>query len=152
MPRSRTNPQFNSDTLSKTLSPWQFGYEHITELGGHRGKMQNVEPSLNAYWRVRGFHNYADYALTAPFAAGLARLRVLGGQHRCAIMCAEAVWWRCHRRIIADYLLAAGECVAHILDPSHIDEAILTPTAVIRSDGTLIYPSERSSSEECHDR
>jgi uncharacterized protein (DUF488 family) len=146
MPRSRTNPQFNGETLSKTLSPWQIGYEHIAELGGHRGT-QNVEPSINAYWRVRGFHNYADYALTAPFAAGLARLRLLGSQHRCAIMCAEAVWWRCHRRIIADYLLVSGDCVAHILDASHIDEATLTPAAVIRSDGTLIYPSERASSE-----
>ena len=85
------------------------------ELGGLRGKARGTEPSPNAYWRVRGFRNYADYALTEPFAAGLARLRELGGQHRCAIMCAEAVWWRCHRRIITDYLLSEGERVMHIL-------------------------------------
>ena len=92
---------------------------------------------------MRGFRNYADYALTKPFAAGLARLRELGGQRRsCAIMCAEAVWWRCHRRIIADYLLAADEKVMHILGTSQIGEASLTPGAVARGDGTIIYPAE----------
>ena len=100
-----------------------------------------MEPSPNAYWRVRGFRNYADYALTKPFAAGLARLRVLGSQHRCAIMCAEAVWWRCHRRIITDYLLSEGDRVMHILGTAHVDEASLTPGAVVRSDGAIIYPS-----------
>jgi uncharacterized protein (DUF488 family) len=113
MPRSRTNPQFNADSLAETLAPWQLRYEHIAELGGLRGKARGSESSDNAYWRVRGFRNYADYALTEPFAAGLARLRKLGGLHRCAIMCAEAVWWRCHRRIIADYLLGEGERVSH---------------------------------------
>jgi uncharacterized protein (DUF488 family) len=146
MPRSRTNPQFNGERLPEALTPWQIGYEHIAELGGHRGKAHSAEPSLNAYWRVRGFRNYADYALTAPFAAGLARLRVRGSQHRCAIMCAEAVWWRCHRRIITDYLLAAGERVVHILDASHIEEATLTPSAAVRGDGTVVYPGEEPSS------
>jgi uncharacterized protein (DUF488 family) len=98
--------------------------------------------SPNGYWRVRSFRNYADYALTAPFAAGLSRLRELGTKHRCAIMCAEAVWWRCHRRIITDYLLSQGEIVMHILAASHADEASLTPGAVVRRDGTIIYPAE----------
>ncbi len=142
MPRSRTNPQFNGQSLPETLAPWQIGYEHISELGGLRGKARSVEPSPNGYWRVRGFRNYADYALSKPFAAGLARLRELGAQHRCAIMCAEAVWWRCHRRIIADYLLTADERVMHILGASHVDEANLTPGAVVRGDGTIIYPAE----------
>ena len=97
---------------------------------------------------MRGFRNYADYALTKPFAAGIARLRELGGGHRCAIMCAEAVWWRCHRRIIADYLLAAGERVMHILGTSHVDEASLTPGAVVRDDGTIIYPAESPQLEQ----
>jgi uncharacterized protein (DUF488 family) len=144
VPRSRTNPQFNRENLPAALAPWRIGYEHIAELGGHRGKAKGIDPSLNAYWRVRGFHNFADYALTAPFAAGLARLRVLGSRQSCAIMCAEAVWWRCHRRIIADYLLAAGERVLHILDPSHIEEARLTQGAVVRGDGTVVYPAEES--------
>jgi len=141
MPRSRTNPQFNGASLPETLAPWQIGYEHIAELGGLRGKAQSAEPSPNAYWRVRNFRNYADYALTAPFASGLARLRKRGGQYRCGIMCAEAVWWRCHRRIITDYLLAAGERVMHILGPSHVDEANMTSGAVVRDDGTVIYPA-----------
>ena len=145
MPRSRTNPQFNDDSLPETLAPWQIGYEHIAALGGLRGKARNVEPSPNAYWRVRGFRNYADYALTEPFAAGLAQLRELGGQYRCAIMCAEAVWWRCHRRIITDYLLVAGERVTHILGTAHIDEASLTPGAFVYDGGTIIYPAEKSA-------
>jgi uncharacterized protein (DUF488 family) len=149
MPRSRTNPQFNGDSFPVTLAPWQIGYEHIAELGGLRGKARDAEPSPNAYWRVRGFRNYADYALTKPFAAGLARLRKLGGQHRCAIMCAEAVWWRCHRRIITDYLLSEGERVMHIMGPSHVDEASLTPGADVSGDGKIVYPAEAPQLELC---
>jgi uncharacterized protein (DUF488 family) len=142
IPRSRTNPQFNQQSLPKALEQWQIGYEHVAELGGLKGKVRGVMPSPNAFWRVRSFQNYADYALTAPFAAGLALLREHGGQHRCAIMCAEAVWWRCHRRIISDYLLAAGEQVMHILGTSHVDVASLTPGAVVRDNGTVVYPAE----------
>jgi uncharacterized protein (DUF488 family) len=141
MPRSRTNPQFNGESLGETLAPWQIGYVHIDALGGLRGKAKTVEPSPNAYWRVRGFRNYADYALTSAFGVGLARLRELGGQHRPAIMCAEAVWWRCHRRIITDYLLGQGDCVMHILGPSHVDEASLTPGAALCG-STVLYPAE----------
>jgi uncharacterized protein (DUF488 family) len=140
MPRSRANPQFNGDGLSEALAPWQIGYEHTAALGGLRGKQRLSEPSPNAYWRVRSFRNYADYALTAPFATGLARLRNVGGERQCAIMCAETLWWRCHRRIIADYLLAAGETVFHILGPSQVEEAQLTPGAVVRKDRTIVYP------------
>jgi uncharacterized protein (DUF488 family) len=142
MPRSRTNPQFNLEILSEGLARWQIGYRHIAELGGLRGKQRLAESSPNAYWKVRSFRNYADYALTEPFASGLARLREQGSQRRCAIMCAEAVWWRCHRRIITDYLLAAGEQVMHILEASQVEEARLTPGAVLRDDGTVVYPAE----------
>jgi uncharacterized protein (DUF488 family) len=147
MPRSRTNPQFNQKSLPEALAPWQIGYEHIAELGGLRGTSPGTESSLNIYWRVRSFRNYADYALTAPFAAGLAQLRERGSQQRCAIMCAEAVWWRCHRRIIADYLLAAGEQVMHILGKSHVDVASFTPGAVVRNDGTVVYPAQDTQPE-----
>lgn len=147
MPRSRTNPQFNGESLPDALAPWQIGYEHIAELGGHRGKTRGAEPSPNAYWRVRGFRNYADYALTPLFSTGLARLRELGGHNRCAIMCAEAVWWRCHRRIIADYLLSQGERVKHILGTAHVDEASLTPGAIVGGDGRILYPAESPRSE-----
>ena len=142
MPRSRTNPQFNLETLPKGLAPWQIGYSHMAELGGLRGQQRFAESSLNEYWRVRSFRNYADCALTEPFASGLAQLREQGSQHRCTIMCAEAVWWRCHRRIITDYLLAAGEQVMHILGTSQVEEARLTPGAVLRDDGTVVYPAE----------
>jgi hypothetical protein len=70
-----------------------------------------------------------------------ARLRERGGEHQCVIMCADAVWWRCHRRIITDHLLAAGEQVMHILGKSHIDVASLTPGAVVRKDRTVVYPA-----------
>ena len=80
IPRSRTNPQFNQQVFPEDLSSWQIDYEHFAELGGLRGKTRNAEPSLNAYWRVRSFRNYADYALTAPFASGVTRLRELGRQ------------------------------------------------------------------------
>ena len=142
IPRSRTNPQFNLETFPDELAQRQIGYQHIAELGGLRKKAREPKPSLNAYWKVTSFRNYADYALTAPFAVGLARLRALGRQHRCAIMCAEAVWWRCHRRIIADHLLAAGAHVMHILGTAHVDEATLTPGAVVHSDGSVTYPAE----------
>jgi uncharacterized protein (DUF488 family) len=142
MPRSRTNPQFNKDSLPDSLAPRQLGYQHLPELGGLRGKAAGGGVSPNSYWRVRGFRNYADYALTPPFAAGLTRLRQLGQHQRCAIMCAEAVWWRCHRRIIADYLLAGGEEVVHILGPAKVDQAQLTEAAVVGADGLLRYPGE----------
>ncbi len=147
IPRSRTNPQFNGESLQETLALWQIGYEHIAELGGLRGKSRGLEPSPNTYWRVRSFRNYADYALTGPFAAGLARLRELGIQHRSVIMCAEAVWWRCHRRIITDYLVGEGERVMHILGAEHVSEASLTPGAVMRGDGTIVYPEEHQIRE-----
>ena len=142
IPRSRANPQFNGDGLGEALATWGIGYEHIAELGGRRGRRRGAAPSQNAFWQVAGFRNYADYALTAPFASGLAQLRERSLRHRCAIMCAEAVWWRCHRSIIADYLRAAGESVLHILGPAHVEEARMTPAAVVQEDGTLIYPAE----------
>ncbi len=141
IPRSRTNPQFNFEELPESLSRWQIGYQHIAELGGLRGKSRSAEPSPNGYWRVRSFRNYADYALTEPFAAGLAQLRKLGSRQLCAVMCAEAVWWRCHRRIIADYLIASGEQVRHILGKSHVEAASLTPGACVRSDRMIVYPT-----------
>lgn len=95
---------------------------------------------VNAFWENRSFHNYADYAMSEEFRSGLTRLRELGQATPCAIMCAEAVWWRCHRRIIADYLMVAGETVFHILGPHHVEEARITDSATPRIDGTLTYP------------
>ena len=118
----------------------------LQAYGGTRRPPRPAAPrrvlAQTAYWKVRSFRNYADYALTEPFASGLAQLREQGSQRRCTIMCAEAVWWRCHRRIITDYLLAAGEQVMHILGTSQVEEARLTPGAVLRDDGTVVYPAE----------
>lgn len=119
-PRSRTNPQFNFDALPVSLADWQIGYEHIRSRGGLRGHRRDQGPSPNTYWENLSFRNYADYSGTAEFRAGLDRLRELGRAQTCAIMCAEAVWWRCHRRIIADYLLSEGERVFHIMGASKV--------------------------------
>lgn len=140
VPRSRTNPQYNRDVLGDTLAGFQIDYEHIASLGGLRGR-QSKDESPNGFWENKSFRNYADYALTAEFRQGLARLRQLGAVQRTAYMCAEAVWWRCHRRIITDYLLAAGDEVFHILDLHHIDAAQMTPGAQSVGCGGLIYPS-----------
>ena len=139
VPRSRTNPQYNREALSVSLSEFQIAYEHVAELGGRRPRARDVALGVNALWQNQSFHNYADYAMSDGFRRGLARLRELGCAQRCAVMCAEAVWWRCHRRIIADYLLANGEQVFHILGPGKVTLASLTPGACPES-GTLTYP------------
>jgi uncharacterized protein (DUF488 family) len=139
VPRSRTNPQYNQDTLPQSLKPFQIGYEHVASLGGLRSRARNVPTGLNGFWENDSFHNYADYALSDEFRDGLAHLRELGHARRCAITCAETVWWRCHRRIITDYLLAAGEGVFHILGPGHVDEAHMTAAAQRQPGGRLIY-------------
>jgi uncharacterized protein (DUF488 family) len=142
IPRSRANPQYNGDVLAEALAQHHVGYERLAALGGLRGREHGVSTSVNASWQNQSFHNYADYALTEEFRAGLARLRVLSHERRSAIMCAEAVWWRCHRRIIADYLLAAGETVFHILGQDRIEPARLTGAARPAPDMSLTYPAE----------
>jgi uncharacterized protein (DUF488 family) len=141
VPRSRTNPQYNRDVLPQTLAPHEVAYEHIPALGGLRGKSKDVAASVNAFWENQSFHNFADHALTEPFHAGLAQLRTLGQERRCAIMCSEAVWWRCHRRIIADYLIAAGETVFHILSKDRVEPARMTDAAHPGPDKSLTYPA-----------
>jgi len=145
VPRSRTNPQYNFDALPETLAQFSIGYEHIAALGGLRARTRDVSADLNAFWENQSFHNYADYALTPPFRRGLAQLRALGEERRCAIMCAEAVWWRCHRRIIADYLLVDGETVFHILSADRIEPARMTQAARRRVDGSLVYAAPKQS-------
>jgi uncharacterized protein (DUF488 family) len=99
-----------------------------------------VPPEVNAFWQNASFHNYADYALSESFRQGLAHLREIGHANRCAIMCAEAVWWRCHRRIISDYLLSEGELVFHILGPGHIEPAHMNEGARVEGE-RVIYPA-----------
>lgn len=142
VPRSRTNPQYNCETLPQSLAAVSIDYEHIASLGGLRSRKREVPRETNAFWQNGSFHNYADHAMGAAFHEGLAHLRDLGQTRRCAIMCAETLWWRCHRRIIADYLLAAGETVFHILGPRQVKEAEMTPAAQVLADGRLAYPLE----------
>ena len=97
---------------------------------------------VNAFWQNDSFHNYADYAMNDPFRAGLSHLRELGRHQRCAMMCAETLWWRCHRRIITDYLLAAGETVFHVLGAGHIEPAAINAAARLQGGGYLTYPGE----------
>ena len=97
---------------------------------------------MNAFWENASFHNYADYALSEEFHSGLEKLRALGHATRSTIMCAESLWWRCHRRIIADYLIAAGEEVLHVLGQGHTEPARLTPAARVEPNGALAYPKD----------
>ena len=98
-------------------------------------------PSPNMLWRNDAFRNYADYAAMGTFREGLDELKALASDHCCAIMCAEALWWRCHRRIITDYLLAEDLAVAHIMGPGKIELATMTPGARPLPDGTILYPA-----------
>lgn len=141
VPRSRVNPQYNTEILPKALFESAIKYEHIPALGGLRARRRDVPADVNAFWQNRSFHNYADYAMSDDFRSGLIRLRELGHATPCAIMCAEAVWWRCHRRIIADYLIAAGERVFHILGQDHIEQAHITDAAKSGPTGTVTYPA-----------
>jgi uncharacterized protein (DUF488 family) len=144
VPRSRTNPHYNRETLPAALAAHGIGYRHMAELGGLRGRTKGG-PSPNTLWQNEAFRNYADYALTPSFEAALGALRDLAAERRCAVMCAEAVWWRCHRRIIADYLLARGDDVVHILGEGKSEPARLTPGAEPQPDGKIFYPDAQRS-------
>jgi len=139
IPRSRANPQFNIEALPAELAAFGVSYQHIPELGGRRHRRQGAPPSPNTFWRNQSFRNYADYAATDAFKMGIGRLEELAHHHRCAIMCAEALWWRCHRRIISDYLLERGMRVLHIMGRRKLEPAALTSNARRLTDGTLVY-------------
>lgn len=139
--RSRTNPQFNEARLARQLPTKAIHYEVMRDLGGRRPRSKTADPARNAGWRVQSFHNYADYAETPPFAQALAALLARTARETCAVMCAEAVWWRCHRRIVADYALARGAKVSHIFTATKIERATRTPFAKLdRRTKTLRYP------------
>jgi len=144
LPRSRTNPQYNEDGLGEALGAWQIGHRRIPALGGLRSRVREVPPELNGWWENRSFHNYADHALSEDFRAGLEELVALGRERPVAMMCSEAVWWRCHRRIVADHLIARGETVFHLMDGGRAEPARLSEGARA-VDGVVTYPARPES-------
>jgi len=140
LPGSRSNPQFDEDALRASLAATGIGMARISTLTGRRPVSHDVPFETNALWRNRSFHNYADHALSEPFREGLAELRRSGREQRAAVMCSEAVWWRCHRRMIADHLLAHGERVIHLMGVGRTQPAELTAGAVVDDHQTVRYP------------
>lgn len=134
-PGSRRYPQFGKEQLAASLADAQIRYEHFPELGGRRRARAD---SRNIAWRNEGFRGYADYMETESFNRGIQRLLDLARAGRTTIMCAEAVWWRCHRSLISDYLKARGVEVIHILDAGNSKPHPFTPAARI-VDGELSY-------------
>jgi uncharacterized protein (DUF488 family) len=137
VPRSRRNPQFNADALRASLRTAGIDYVPFGELGGLRKPRPD---SHNAAWRNASFRGYADYMQTAEFAAGVERLVELARERRTAIMCAEAVPWRCHRSLVADALLVRGIAVVEILSATSWHEHALTKFAHVAGT-TVTYPS-----------
>ena len=135
--RSRHNPQFTRLALARSLRAAKIGYHHLKALGGLRRARPD---SINLGWRNASFRGYADYMQTDDFAAGLARLEQLATQRPTAIMCAEAVPWRCHRSLIADALTVARWRVLHIQSRAAARPHKRTPFLRVRS-GRLVYPS-----------
>ncbi len=150
IPMSAANPQFNLDTLPDALAAFRILYEHVAALGGLRGKARSLPSDVNGYWTNESFHNYADYALSEDFHAGLEHLLDAGRKRRCAVMCSEAVWWRCHRRIVADHLIARGETVFHMMGQGRLTPARLTPGAVVQPGGAIVYPAAHQA-EKWHE-
>ncbi|QRK13321.1 DUF488 domain-containing protein [Archangium violaceum] len=136
VPRSRKNPQFNRDTLPRTLGAEDIRYVHLPRLGGLRRASKD---SPNTGWRNASFRGYADYMRTDEFARGLEELRELTPDGPLALMCAEAVRWRCHRSLVADALYARGVEVRHITSRTRSEPHALTPFAVLHG-RQVLYP------------
>ena len=147
IPRSCAVPQFNFDALPASLAAEGIGYQPMRSLGGRRHHPKGAPPSANTFWRVLAFRNYADYAETAKFRAGVVELPAPSREHRCAIMCAEAVWWRCHRRITTDYLLLRDVPVEHIMGLGVVTPATITRGARVMLDGSPSYPAPGSDDD-----
>src|SRR5690348_3743908 len=136
IPKSRRNPQFNSEALEHELHRRRIGYLHMPELGGLRHPRKD---SINTAWRNDSFRGYADYMQSAEFEAGLRRLIEFGSARPTAIMCAEAVPWRCHRSLIADALLARGIIADHIMSKTSLKQHAYTPFARVQGE-MVTYP------------
>jgi uncharacterized protein (DUF488 family) len=140
-PGSKRLPHFNAEALAAALPVEGIAYEHYIELGGRRSR---VPSSPNGGWEVAAFQGYADHMASEEFARGLERLEAWASERSVAVMCAEAPWWRCHRRLLADALLVRGHEVRHILDAREAAPHELTDFAQVQ-DGRLIYPPRQLS-------
>lgn len=152
VPYSRRHPQFNRDALDQALRQHGVTYEHFPALGGQRKSLKN---SINSAWQHESFRGYADFMQGAEFREGFRRLLAFAhistargggppsipdsGEHGTAVMCAEAVWWECHRQLLSDALLVAGVPVRHILVSGEAKPHELSPFAKTE-DGKVIYP------------
>jgi len=142
IPYSRRNPQFNTGALAESLLRAGLRYQHLPTLGGRR---KSRPDSVNLGWRNVGFRGYADYMQTNEFLRALEELMAYGKERATAIMCAEAVPWRCHRSLIADALVSRGWTVRHILTTAEAQPHQLTPFAKLEN-GTLTYPEPTEQS------
>jgi len=138
VPRSRHNPQFNGDALAASLAAASIGYAHAAALGGLRSPRAG---SVNGGWRNRSFQGYADHMQSAEFADAITALVGLAARDRVAVMCAEAVPWRCHRSLIADALFARGVAACEIVSAKRLQSHRLTPFAVVDGERVTYPPS-----------
>jgi len=141
IPKSRHNPQFNKETLPTALQSAGIAYQHVNALGGLRHPLPN---SPNSAWRNASFRGFADYMQTPAFDEGLRKLITMAEEDRIALMCAEAVPWRCHRSLIADALVARGIHVEHILGDARSQPHTMTPFARVQKKH-VIYPGEEAA-------
>jgi uncharacterized protein (DUF488 family) len=142
-PGSRRHPQFGQEQLTKSLGRAGIGYLHFPELGGRRRARPD---SPNTAWRNAAFRGYADYMMTSDFLAGIEGVIGLAREKRTAIMCAEALWWQCHRALISDFLKAQSTKVIHIVGTGKTQEHPFTSAARIE-DGELSYRAESRQAE-----
>ena len=138
VPRSRRHPHFGTEELARSLPERGIAYRRFPALGGWR---RAAGDSPNGAWRNASFRGYADHTMSGEFREALAMLREAAAERRTAIMCAEALWWRCHRRLIADRLAAAGDTVCHIGSDGRATEHALTAFAEVHADGGITYPA-----------
>ena len=136
--KSRRHPHFNAEELARSLPRSGVTYVELPRLGGWR---RAISDSPNNAWRNLSFRGYADYAMGRDFNAGLAQLRELAAAESTAMMCAEALWWRCHRRLVADRLVLAGDTVCHIGADGRTSAHSLTAFAAVGGDGQVTYPA-----------
>lgn len=144
LPGSRSFPQYNADELAASLAARSIDYWHLDALCGRRSARELEGAAPEAFWSNASFARYAAYARSDAFAEGMRGLMQRAQRQRCVVMCSEAVWWRCHRRIISDHLLALGVSVCHIMGPGKVVAATLTRGAQVPN-AKVIYPQPESA-------